>query len=266
MTHSKLLWSVLLALLAASCRKVEFAENQPKHFGKDRSGHDGFLGSNESAPVDTTPAQNEKIDTAKPEQPSCTEPATSTRLDFESAVPGVLKSDAFWASHGIKFTKDYRIVKTTRVGEPQPSKDQQAWLCILCKGAPIWNRLEDAAAESIVGRNVLASAEPKNSVQTIDIVFAQSISNGSFDLIDDDGSEKWLMMLFDNDGKELEKRGLQSFKGYSLKNTRNGKPLRVEFSRPEADIGAIRLIGSKKSGFFGFAFDNFTAKICPNTK
>jgi hypothetical protein len=254
-------------IMVFSCRQVEDMRGQERgtSANKNRGGLDGgsMLGNDT---IDITPAVTEKIDTSKPIDAGCGESQILPVLDFESSQPGALAADAFWKSHGIKFSKPQRIVKTTRVGEAQPTKGERAWNCAKCPGSPSWNRLVDKESEDKVGRHVLASADPKSDIQTIDMVFADLVKTGSFDLIDDDGSEKWTVVFFDSDGKELERKELQSFRGYSLNKTRNGRLLRVEFNRENKDVGSMRLVGAKKSGFFGFAFDNFKMDICPVPK
>jgi hypothetical protein len=263
MKHIYILKCLAVGVVVAGCRPVEDMRGANRGLGaaKDRGVIDGdMLGS---GPIDTTPAENEKIDTSKPQTTGCSEAQRLPKLDFEGAQIGVIAGDAYWASHGIKFAKPQRVVKTSRQGDAQLPKEERAWLCALCKGSPAWNRLADKESEDAVGQHVLASAEPKSDIQTIDMVFAEPVKAGSFDLIDDDGSEKWTVIFFDAAGKELEKKALQSFRGYSLKKTRNGRPLHVEFDRPNKDVGAMRLVGAKKGGFFGFAFDNFKMDICP---
>jgi hypothetical protein len=251
-------------VIFSSCRPAEDMRGRGLVAGKDRRAIDGDMLGNSG--IDTTPAENEKIDTSKPQASGCSETQALPKLDFESVQVGALAADAFWKSHGIKFAKPQRVVKTTRIGESQLAKEERAWNCAKCPGSPSWNRLADKESEDLVGQRVLASADPKNEIQTIDLVFAAPVKSGSFDLIDDDGSEKWTVIFFASDGKELEKKELQSFRGYSLKKTRNGRPLHVEFDRPNKDIEAMRLVGAKKSGFFGFAFDNFKMDICPSPK
>ena len=194
--------------------------------------------------------------------PGCTE-AVKKNIDFEATAPGAFDGSAFLISNGLKFTSPMRVVSTTRRHESQLAKSDQAWLCILCVGAPSRNRLADAASESIVGRRVLASVSPGADIQTLEISFTSPIASGSFDMIDEDGSESWSVVLFDDKGAILETKKLEAFKGYRVSKSGNGKPMRIAFARDKAEIGGLRVIGSKKHGYFGFAFDNFDIKACP---
>ncbi len=197
--------------------------------------------------------------------PGCTE-AAKTNIDFEATAPGAFDGSAFLISNGLKFTSPMRVALTTRQHEKELAKSDQVWKCAknsVCAGSPNHNRLADAASEAIVGRRVLASVSPGADIQTLEISFTSPIASGSFDMIDQDGNESWSVVLFDDKGAILETKKLESFKGYRASKTGNGKPMRIAFARDKAEIGGLRVIGSKKHGYFGFAFDNFDIKACP---
>ena len=261
-TTAKIVFTIALTLVLSNCSESKFKSNtavkRDEKGSFNQSPNEGVM---EAQGMDTSVIEQEplkKDDTP----PGCTE-VVKTNIDFEATAPGAFDGNAFLISNGLKFTSPMRVVSTTRQREQELAKSDQAWLCILCVGAPNRNRLADAASEAIVGRRVLASVSPGADIQTLEISFTSPIASGSFDMIDEDGSESWSVVMFDDKGAILETKKLAAFKGYRVSKTGNGKPMRITFARDKAEIGGLRVIGSKKHGYFGFAFDNFDIKACP---
>lgn len=270
------LGAVAVALIS-TCKHADFASKS----GKGQGGE--FHGADPNNPTTTIPSDPDDVPPIdsddQPDQPTdvpvnplppgaCTEMGPNGKpygvIDFENVSVGVVDGNTkFWGTHGLKIVNSMRVLQTTRLGDSQPSKDDQAWLCKKCAGKPSRNRLMDSASEAIVGRNVLASTYPKADIQTFQLIFAAPVASGSFDLIDSDGSEDWIVTLYDASGVVLEAKKLSSVKGYKPSKTSNGKPTRLTISRPTADISALRIDGHKDGGYFGFALDNLEFKVCP---
>lgn len=261
---------VVSAMAVTTCKQSEFAGRNES--AKKGAGNGTGANIQDSTAVASPSPSVTGLPTIYPSNPvvqgspppgGCATPAPGTIMNFESNPVGPFDSNTFWGTHGVRFLTSMRVLPTTRAGQPQPPKDGQAWQCIKCAGTPSRNRLMDATAEAQVGLHILASTIPANPNQSLDVALASTVSTGSFDLIDDDGSEGWSMILFDPSGQVLENRPLSTLKGYRPSSTGNGRPMTLTFARPQADVAGIRLVGYKSNGFFGFAFDNFNIQACP---
>jgi hypothetical protein len=198
-------------------------------------------------------------------------------LNFESAPSGFVGvshanmtlSSEYENLYGVKFSSSNGhqavVRKTSRQNEFQPPAGEEAWLCILCEGSPSRNRLLDAAAEAAVGRYVVSStAAAKNEGGIIRVDYRIPVASLSFDLIDVDGSENWIVESFDASGKiigELTKS--ITMDGYNTDRTGNGAPTHIEIATADglAEIKAFVIRGEKPASKFGFAFDNFDPGI-----
>lgn len=268
----KSLFAFLIATAVAvtTCKQSEFSGNSDS--GKKGAGTTpGSANIQNSTDVVATPTPTPlptivpgtQLPGGTPLPGGCVSPPTEAVITFESNPVGPFDGNTFWATTGVRFLTNMRVVATTRQGQPQPPQEAQAWQCIKCPKSPSRNRLMDSTAEAQVGLHVLASTTPQNATQALDMAFANPVAAGSFDLIDDDGSEAWSLILFNANSQVLENRPLSTLKGYRPSNTGNGRPMTLTFSRPQADVAGLRLIGAKPNGFFGFAFDNFNILACP---
>lgn len=276
MNNSIAMILIATAAMVSTCKESDFSggANDGAKKGATGTNSTGIKGGSDGLPLPTptvvadgpTPSPNP----SNPGNPPGTTPPggcvssnNGVIMNFENSPVGPFDGSTFWTSRGVRFMTNMRVVATTRLNQSQPSKDDQAWLCVKCTGSPSRNRLISAAAETQVGTRALASVNPKSETQAIEIAFAAPVAVGSFDLIDDDGSEQWTLTLFNQASQPLETRPLSSYKGYRPSNTGNGHPMTLTFSRPTADVQGMRLVGHKSGGFFGFAFDNFNFDVCP---
>lgn len=273
-THSIAMVLISTAALVTTCKQSDFTGSSGDDGKKGATGTNstGIKGGSDGVPTVTPNASATPTPSADPSTPpgstppgGCVSSNNGVVMNFENSPVGPFDGSTFWTTRGVRFMTNMRVVATTRLNQSQPPKDEQAWLCAKCAGSPSRNRLIDAAAETQVGTRVLASAIPRSETQTIDVAFAAPVAVGSFDLIDDDGSEQWTLILFNQASQALENRPLSTLKGYRPSSTGNGRPMTLTFSRPTADVLGMRLIGHKSGGFFGFAFDNFNFDVCPAT-
>ena len=224
-------------------------------------------------PIDTIDTTVSEVESPCIERPV----GVSSVLDFDTPPLSVaagtqanmIITNQFAASHGVKFSvsagHDAVIRRTSRANEPQIPAAEEAWMCILCQGSPSRNRLLDAAAEQSVGRFVLStSAAAANASAELRIDYLIKVASLNFDLIDVDGSEVWLVEVFDAAGN-IVPAYTQSISeaGYDLSRTGNGAPTRISIKSSDgaASIAGFLIRGEKPSQRFGFAFDNFETGI-----
>jgi hypothetical protein len=196
-------------------------------------------------------------------------------LDFETPPPSAAShanaaiTRDYEATHGVTFSAsgghDVMIRWTTRLGEAQPPAADEAWRCILCAGSPSRNRLANAAAEAAVGRYMLSStAAAQKESATLRVDYTIPVSSLSFDLVDVDGDEVWIVEAFDVNGALLpDLTRSVTVSGYQVGATGNGVPTRVSLATGDASrtVAAFVIRGDKPSQLFGFAFDNFETGI-----
>jgi len=227
--------------------------------------------------VDDTPNEDEDIKIDNEEQCISRDPGFINVLNFESPPVGFVGAthanmplfNEYESLYGVKFSSSNGhqaiLRRTSRRGEAQLPSGEEAWLCILCSGSPSRNRLVDTAAETTVGRFVVSStAAAKNEGGIIRIDYKIPVATLSFDLIDVDGSERWVVESFDANGNLLpELTQTVTMSGYSTDRTGNGAPTHVEIATPSglAQIKAFVIRGEKPGAKFGFAFDNFDPGI-----
>jgi hypothetical protein len=198
-------------------------------------------------------------------------------LNFESAPSGFVGvshanmtlSNEYENLYGVKFSSSNGhqavVRKTSRRNEFQPPAGEEAWLCVFCEGSPSRNRLLDASAEAAVGRYVVSStAAAKNEGGIIRVDYRIPVASLSFDLIDVDGSENWIIESFDVNGMVIgELTKSITMDGYNIDRTGNGAPTHIEIATADglAEIKAFVIRGEKPASKFGFAFDNFDPGI-----
>lgn len=281
----QLLAGVVIVLLTQGC-STEFSGSSPGFSG---GGSKKKTSSQPGTPQETgTPdpeVENPKSGDATPdditieETEQCIERNADFEkvLNFETAPKGFVGSshanmiltNDYKALYGVTFSgsNGYQPIlrRTTRRGEVQPPAGDEAWLCILCDGTPSRNRLVDQEAEDRVQRFVLSStAAAKQAAGILRVDYAIAVASLSFDLIDVDGSESWIIEAFDAAGNilpELTQTIVQD--GYNTDRTGNGAPSRIEIATADgtARIKAFSIRGEKPSSKFGFSFDNFDPGI-----
>jgi len=246
-------------------------------------GSGGLFGGEESGKKPSAPASFEPIrdssDVEKnvPNQPCIDRKEGETGvIDFEKNPNGpaslrnsIITND-YTQSQGVTFSVDGNheaIVRhVVRRNESQLPQEEEAWMCILCQGSPSRNRAIDAQAEAQIGRQVLSStaaAAKEDGALRVDYVYP--VSELSFDLIDVDGREVWVVQATDRDGSDIPGLSVDvSATGYRLDRTGNGAPTRVviKSATNTAEIYGFYITGQKDSNLsFGFAFDNFDTGI-----
>jgi hypothetical protein len=197
-------------------------------------------------------------------------------IDFESPPAqgnpadhrNVIILDQYVKTHGVKFRSGGQqpiIRRTSRRGDAQMPSVEEAWRCILCDGSPSRNRLKDTAAENQVGQYILSSTAASNQASSnLEVLYTIPTKRLSFDLIDVDGDEVWIVEVIDQLGKEIpELTQRVSASGYSTASTGNGIPTSVEVieTQDPPRIRGFRIRGSKVIQAFGYAFDNFDTGI-----
>lgn len=254
----------------------------------------GFSGSGKKAPTtkSTTPPvedinEDDAIGEGEPEgddiniddEEQCIsrDPGFVKVLSFETPPTGFVGTthaniplaNEYETLYGVKFSSSSGhqaiLRRTTLKDEAQPPAGEEAWLCVLCEGSPSRNRLLDAAAETTVGRFVVSStAAAKKEGGIIRVDYKIPVASLSFDLIDVDGSEKWIIESFDEKGVLLPDLTKSiTMDGYDTDRTGNGAPTHIEVATANglAQIKAFLIRGEKPGSKFGFAFDNFDPGI-----
>lgn len=284
-----LLSLVVLAFFSICCSD-EFSGNSPRFSGSSKSKGKSTDSINDPAGTDPSSDANPKDeggvegsdgglsndeDIKIEESETCItrQPGSKSLLDFEDALTGtgtgslmnVTIADQFKKSYGVSFSMSGGhstvVRKTARIGEPQLPAGEEAWLCILCPGNPTRNRLVDAVAEQAIGRFVLSStaaATLESAVLKVD--YRINVARLSFDLVDVDGSENWIVEAFDdNDAIIPGITQAVSVDGYSTDLTGNGAPTKVSIATKDGgrSIKFFTIRGDKPGSKFGFAFDNF---------
>ena len=266
---------------ALSACSSDFAGNSPGFSGSAPKKATSNATPPEDLPEDEATGGDDAVDgdinIDEEEQCISRDPGFIKVLGFETPPSGfigathanMLLSNEYETLYGVKFSSSagHQAVlrKTTRINESQPPSGEEAWLCVLCDGSPSRNRLLDASAEATVGRFVVSStAAAKNEGGIIRVDYKIPVATLSFDLIDVDGSENWIIESFDEKGvlmAELTKS--VTMDGYDTEKTGNGAPTHVEIATTngEAQIKAFVIRGDKPGSKFGFAFDNFDPGI-----
>jgi hypothetical protein len=220
---------------------------------------------------------NDDIKVDETEQCISRDPGFVKVLSFETPPKGFVGTthanmqlaNEYESLYGVKFSSSSGhqaiLRQTSRQGEAQPAAGDEAWLCVLCAGSPSRNRLLDAAAETTVGRFVVSStAAAKNEDGIIRVDYKIPVASLSFDLIDVDGSENWIIESFDAKGVLLpDLTQSVTMDGYNTDRTGNGAPTRIDIATANgsAQIKAFVIRGDKPGSKFGFAFDNFDPGI-----
>jgi hypothetical protein len=281
----RILASAVVVLLTPAC-STEFSGSSPGFSGG------GSKKNTSSKPGTTEESRNQDPQSEKPhdsdatpdditieETEQCIDRSADFEkvLNFETAPKGFVGSthanmiliNEYRSLYGVTFSSSngYQPIlrRTTRRGEAQPPAGDEAWLCILCDGTPSRNRLVDQAAEDRVGRFVLSStAAAKQAGGILRVDYSIAVASLSFDLIDVDGSESWVVEAFDGSGNMLP--GLTQTVvqyGYNTDRTGNGAPSRIDIATADgvARIKAFTIRGEKPGSKFGFSFDNFDPGI-----
>jgi hypothetical protein len=272
------------AFLIAGCSDTEFAGSVPNAPHEESSSDAVPEPEPEPEPVgEETPPPPPELEHVEPppfeeSEETCISraPGTNGRVDFETSPAGITPSpigssyvltNQLLNSHGVAFSASTGFLpvvrRTSRRGESEMPSSEEAWLCILCRGWPQRNRLVDATAEAAVGRYVLsttAAAQAGSSVLRID--YRIPVRNLSFDLIDVDGDEAWLIEPYDAQGNILSSL-VQTItrSGYLKSRTGNGTPSRIVIETARDEIRGLQIRGAKPAQKFGFAFDNFDPGI-----
>jgi len=173
----------------------------------------------------------------------------SGTIDFESLPDGIQSQDMmeihdqFKNSHGVIFSlSNGNNPQLAKVGSPRTAFEG-------------YGRQDDQPApEQSVGDYFLTDNTSLGLSGDLIITYVNPVKAASGVILDIDGGEIWNIIAFDSNANELQKISLKSGE------TGTGEGIASQWSIEVANniIKSIKIKGSKPTGDFGLAFDNFS--------
>ena len=188
--------------------------------------------------------------TCAPARPPISPPAPVGEcevLDFESvpnesASEGLLISDQFEDILGISFVlEDGTFPRLAEIGQPTTAFEPG--------DTPDADQDEDIGSFFLTDDGQVTAGDASPLIVT----FSNPVDSASGVVLDIDFTETFTITAFDDAGQVLEESVINA----GDEGTGNGIATPWSFRRPQADVASVRFAGTRDSGRFGLAFDNF---------